>query len=440
MNRAVLTRAADPVAKRRQHASTTSSTPSGRRMSRSGDAFEREADRVADAVARGKHASHWSLHTLTNRAVQRQATGSDAQSGQQDAPQPNNYGDALKKLAEALLKTKTGEEMVQHVMDDPGVKAAGDFVKTPAGIAVTGVAATGAIAALAATHQPLPAQLPAIPLDAISPKLAGFKLELTYEGPVDKPTKAMLTLSFEGKSEKKKDKQTPSEKYRAETARMAADQEKFRAGLQQTGPAAEEQKREAQLIQNWELSRVGKLPGSGQGWNLSQMGKNYPRYDLHMRSPDAEKQEEKPIQRKAISDAQVTGEEADVDGVLRSGGSPLDQETRQYMESRIGFDFRNVRVHTDQAAAASARALQAHAYTVGKDIVFGEGRFSPAGAEGRRLLAHELTHVVQQSGAVRAARVSQPVLGAAIFRTHAGLVQREPEKPRAGRKLPPSGT
>jgi Domain of unknown function (DUF4157) len=88
-----------------------------------------------------------------------------------------------------------------------------------------------------------------------------------------------------------------------------------------------------------------------------------------------------------------------VDEVLRSPGQPLDMGTRAVMEPRFGYDFSRVRVHSGATAGQSAREMNAHAYTVGHNIVFGEGKLSPATHEGRRLLAHELTHVVQQSGA-----------------------------------------
>ena len=69
------------------------------------------------------------------------------------------------------------------------------------------------------------------------------------------------------------------------------------------------------------------------------------------------------------------------------------------MEQRFGHDFSRVRVHSGAAAEQSARDVNANAYTVGHNIVFGAGRFAPGTHEGRRLIAHELTHVVQQSGA-----------------------------------------
>jgi hypothetical protein len=95
-----------------------------------------------------------------------------------------------------------------------------------------------------------------------------------------------------------------------------------------------------------------------------------------------------------------------VHDVLRSPGQPLDPAARAFMEPRFGHDFSRVRVHTGAAAEESAWAVNANAYTVGHNIVFNAGQFAPGTHEGQRLLAHELTHVVQQSGgaAVRVAR------------------------------------
>lgn len=79
-------------------------------------------------------------------------------------------------------------------------------------------------------------------------------------------------------------------------------------------------------------------------------------------------------------------------------GQPLDSETRDFFEARFGHDFSQVRVHTDAKAARSARALYARAYTTGHNVVFGARQYAPHSTEGRRLLAHELTHVLQQRG------------------------------------------
>jgi Domain of unknown function (DUF4157) len=82
------------------------------------------------------------------------------------------------------------------------------------------------------------------------------------------------------------------------------------------------------------------------------------------------------------------------------GGQPLPVPARGFFESRFGQNFGDVRVHTDAAAAHSARSVDALAYTKGRDIVFGEGQYAPGSARGDRLLAHELTHVAQQRGKV----------------------------------------
>jgi hypothetical protein len=88
-----------------------------------------------------------------------------------------------------------------------------------------------------------------------------------------------------------------------------------------------------------------------------------------------------------------------VHGVLGSPGRPLDGPTRGFFEPRFGHDFGEVRIHDDGAAAASARAVGARAYTVGRNIVFGGGQYATGTDTGRRLLAHELAHTVQQGRA-----------------------------------------
>jgi len=85
--------------------------------------------------------------------------------------------------------------------------------------------------------------------------------------------------------------------------------------------------------------------------------------------------------------------------VLRSPGQPLAQDVRAVFVPHFGLDFSAVRVHTDAKAAESARSVNALAYTVGQDVVFGAGQYAPQLPAGRRLIAHELTHTVQQRGA-----------------------------------------
>ncbi len=111
----------------------------------------------------------------------------------------------------------------------------------------------------------------------------------------------------------------------------------------------------------------------------------------------------------------VEEEKSPVLGVISAGGEPLSEPVRADMEQRLGHDFGDVRVHTDAGAHESAKAVNAHAYTTGNNIVFQRGQYDPDSGAGQKLLAHELTHVVQQrSGPVEGTptgggvRVSDP--------------------------------
>lgn len=108
-------------------------------------------------------------------------------------------------------------------------------------------------------------------------------------------------------------------------------------------------------------------------------------------------EEEEKIQKKSEGGA-IAGIEAPsiVHDVINSGGQPLDSRTRKFFEPRFGHNFSHVLVHSGPTAEQSARDLNAYAYTVGQNIVFGTGRFAPESHEGRKLIAHELTHVLQQ--------------------------------------------
>lgn len=151
-----------------------------------------------------------------------------------------------------------------------------------------------------------------------------------------------------------------------------------------------------------------------------------------------------------------------VSDVLRSPGRPLDAATRAFMEPRFGHSFDKVRVFAGPAADSSARAIQARAYTHGHNMVFAAGEYAPGTAEGKRLLAHELTHVVQQSAdagsgtadrigtahdsaEVEADRIaasvtsSQTGIAGQIGRQKAGLISRQTKKPAASSVMCPAG-
>jgi hypothetical protein len=414
--------AASMVMLSRESEPSSKKTSKGLRVYQAGDAFEREADRVADTVSAGGHIPGWSLASTGADQIQRDSNTASAlpapqplrQIGDpQDPPAANNYGDMLGKLAEAFLQTSAGKTIVKYLTDQPIVQEAKDFVQTPQGIVVAGSTAVAAISGLAAAHKGLPIQIPAIPLDLLHP---GLKMKINVEGPLDRPTQGSLMFSFEGAPpKKKKGALTDKERFQAETARMAEEQQKFRAGMapQSQGPlvspAAQQEQADEQLARKAELRRLSNIlqPGAAthKPGEFTPLVPGTQPQSLHMREPDLspdatkkEKKEEIPVQRKSER-AYYNDQEAapEVESVISSSGRPLDRETRRYMESRIGFDFSKVRIHTDSRAAASAKSLNARAYTVGNNVVFGPARFAPNTTEGRRLLAHELTHTVQQT-------------------------------------------
>jgi hypothetical protein len=418
------------------------------RIGAQNDVFEREADRVANEVMQDGKIPNWSFGKVHAGHVQRQPATEPSTSQPAAAPQPNNYKEGAEKLGEAFLKTDLGKKLEQAATDDPLVKGATDFFGTLPGKIIAGAAAAGAVSALAATNKALPAQIPEISLDKIRP---GLKVKLTYEGPVDHPTKAMVMFSYTPKGEKKKPKETASESYRAGTARMAADMDKFRAEMTYApgSPQAQQQEADQKATDDWMTQRYGSLPGtggrplgqgagqpstggseqSGSQWSFSPLA--HPELDKKLElqplttgsgatlqrkcacqegggSGECEEcREGKALQRQAAGPAESDLAPAIVDQVLTSPGRPLDKATRNYFEPRLGYDLSRIRIHADAQAAESARSVNALAYTVGDRIAFAAGHYSPQSSEGRRLLAHELAHTVQQSYTARAAGVIQ---------------------------------
>jgi hypothetical protein len=152
----------------------------------------------------------------------------------------------------------------------------------------------------------------------------------------------------------------------------------------------------------------GRPPALQAQLTINQPGDRYEREAdqvaemvLRMPEPGVQRQpleeEEEELQMKEAGPSPVPATAPPiVQSVIRTPGHPLDVGTRASMEPRFGADFGSVRVHTDAQAAESAQAINARAYTVGRDVVFGAGQYAPGTGAGRRLLAHELAHVVQQ--------------------------------------------
>ncbi|HEX4004732.1 MAG TPA: DUF4157 domain-containing protein [Acidobacteriaceae bacterium] len=443
MNHAILARKTDSE-------SSASARPSagGLKVNRPGDTFEQEADRVADRVSAGGKVPAWSFSRVSSAHVQRDTPATDPNA--QPSPQPNNYKEGAEKLGEAFLKTDVGKKLQDAASQDPLVKGASDFVGTLPGKIIAGAAGTAVVAGLAAEHKALPVQIPEIPLDKVA---KGLKVKITYEGPVDRPTKGMVTFTYTPGGDKKKKGPSESDKVRSDTARLQAEQDDIRKHTTYApgSQEAKDEKATQKAIEDMEARRGGMLPGTGgvplKPGGIFQQSGDVPapgllqqtQPDTGLRLPtyqspfapkaptlldkqlelkpitsqpgaaDAKKKEETTVQRKADGNAAVLDSPARVPDALDSSSRPLDEATQRLMESRIGFDFSKVRIHTDAQAAESAKSVHALAYTVGNDIVFSAGRYAPASSEGQRLLAHELTHVVQQHPGTLARSLSSAI-------------------------------
>lgn len=148
------------------------------------------------------------------------------------------------------------------------------------------------------------------------------------------------------------------------------------------------------------------------GENQMSFFKPVPVTTIQRKCDACEKEEEK-IQRQEMGlGEEVSGVnsspdfESYVEG-LNSGGSPLPNESKSFFEGAMGYDFSNVRIHNDAKASESADSINALAYTTGKNIVFNQNQFQPSTKEGQKLLAHELTHVVQQGNGIQPKKIQR---------------------------------
>lgn len=335
------------------------------------DESEAQADRIAESVE-GMPRREAPVLGAQTRSLQRQEQGKSGESKQPSDDE--KYKEAAKKVGEAFLETEVGKNLKSEAE-----RLGKAFLATLPGKIITGTAAAGAVSYLFAKNAELPVQIPSIPLDFLAP---GLSVELTYEGPVRSPTKAMITFSYSlgggAKASEKKPAMSEKEKYQAETERMRADQEKFRRGLMTPQQRAEEDR------MFWDAF-----------WRMKAQDPSNP---LNLPGLRQKREEGFSLQRKASGGSSPARAPSIVNDVLQQPGAPLDGGARNFLENRLGHDFSAVRVHTGSQAHASAQAVRAEAYTVGNQIVFANGQYDPGSGRGLKLLAHELVHVVQQQG------------------------------------------
>lgn len=148
--------------------------------------------------------------------------------------------------------------------------------------------------------------------------------------------------------------------------------------------------------------QVMRIPAAQVAGSCSQVsgtaqGKSIQRLCTKCR---ADRDKEVFIQARSFSGPAVKAGSSIADGIQSlQGGQPLRDSSRNFFEARFGYDFSQVRIHTDRHAAGLARGINARAFTLGSDVVFASSQYSPDSDTGRHLIAHELTHVIQQSSA-----------------------------------------
>ncbi len=155
--------------------------------------------------------------------------------------------------------------------------------------------------------------------------------------------------------------------------------------------------------------------------------------DEEEKKPDVKKKKEddKKVQAKeapSSGNASVAGSGSSYISNLSSGGSALSGITNQFFSNRLGHDFGDVKIHTGEKAERSAKQLNAQAYTYGNNIVFAKGKYQPETEEGKRLLAHELTHVIQQQGIQRKIQRTPEEEGGGETETTNELIDESPQK------------
>lgn len=354
-----------PVAQPEAHLPTPARPNNSRKLSvnRPGDRWEKEADRTADTVMKGARVSGvaaFSFADIPVGKVQRQDTKeTKAPAKKSDA---EKYKKGLTKAGEAALKTEAGKKLLEKIENDKLVKGGKQFFESTPGKIVAGALVAGGVTGLIVAKQPLPFKLPNIPITD------HMKIGIDIQGPLNRPTSGMLTFTYSESGGKSKGKS--KEDFARETAELRRSLEMFRQKPKYIPPA-------------------GSLPLA-------------PYRDLL--EPKKEDKKKKKVEEKGVVQRKEATAVPDMDvpqsvpDSLNGPGQPLDKSIRQTMEAQFGYDFGQVRIHTDRQADESARAINSVAYTVGHDIAFTGGKYSPTSPDGKRLLAHELTHVVQQTG------------------------------------------
>jgi hypothetical protein len=207
----------------------------------------------------------------------------------------------------------------------------------------------------------------------------------------------------------------PGDKYEQEADHVAD------TVMQMPGPHVQRQTEEEEEVQarpleeKEELQRQAEEEEELQRQPVEEEEEELQTKPLLQRQPAENEEEEETLQGKENStrSSVVTPKVQTNINAMRGGGKPLQKSARTFFKSRFGYDFNQVRVHNDTKATETAQDLKAKAFTTGENVVFGAGQYSPETTAGKKLLAHELTHVVQQGAAketLNDSRIPRPSL------------------------------
>lgn len=181
-------------------------------------------------------------------------------------------------------------------------------------------------------------------------------------------------------------------------SRKCADCEQEDKNVQRAEDKKEEDKKLQRMTEKKEEDKLQRQPEKKEEETL--MKKEEEKKEESILKKEDEKEEEK-VQKKEAGGSTAAPITTSYIHSLGSKGTSLPGKAQQFFSSRMGYDFSNVKVHTDKEAAQSAKEVNAKAYTTGEHIVFNEGQYDTTSAEGKKLMAHELAHVVQQNSSTQ---------------------------------------
>jgi hypothetical protein len=213
------------------------------------------------------------------------------------------------------------------------------------------------------------------------------KQDLAQEKPLQKKGKEKEEdKKVQKKSDKEEDKKVQKKGEKEEDKKVQKKSDKEEDKKVQKKGEKEEDKKVQKKSDKEEDKKVQKKCADCEGEDKKAQKKD-------------KKEEEKPVQAKLNESNSVNeGVESDLNS-SKGGGNAMDKNTKQEMESGFGANFSNVNIHTDSKAVEMSEQLGAQAFTHGNDVYFNKGKYNPDSKEGKHLLAHELTHTIQQTGA-----------------------------------------